>query len=199
MEHIYTDNIKDEELIIYYQQKNDKRYIAILYKRYAPLVFGLAYKYYLDSQRAEDATTDIFCLVMEKLMHNQISYFKSWLYIVAKNHILSDIRKSKSLIVSSYDEIEEKSPGYFMENMEDDSLNIDLINLPDSHELIKEAIAHLKENQQVCIDLFYIQGKSYYQISDITGYDVKQVKSHIQNGKRNLRIFLESKGYQNGQ
>ena len=63
------------------------------------------------------------------------------------------------------------------------------------NDLLKLGLESLKEAQQVCVELFYIQEKSYVQIAEVTGFDLKQVKSHIQNGKRKLKIFLESKGY----
>jgi RNA polymerase sigma-70 factor (ECF subfamily) len=51
----------------------------------------------------------------------------------------------------------------------------------------------LSEEQKRCVTLFYLEKKSYQEVADITGYSVMQVKSYIQNGKRNLRILLDKK------
>ena len=59
--------------------------------------------------------------------------------------------------------------------------------------LLGRAIDQLKAEQKTCIELMYLKQKSYREVSEITGYDMKQVKSYIQNGKRNLKIILEKK------
>ncbi|MCY7420497.1 MAG: hypothetical protein LH478_02005, partial [Chitinophagaceae bacterium] len=58
---------------------------------------------------------------------------------------------------------------------------------------IEEGLLHLNEEQKQCVTLFYLQKKTYHQISSTTGFSILQVKSSIQNGKRNLKIFVEKK------
>ena len=62
--------------------------------------------------------------------------------------------------------------------------------------LLEKAIEELSEEQKKCIELFYLKQKSYQEIIDITGYSVNEVKSFIQNGKRNLKIKLEKNSAQ---
>ena len=57
-------------------------------------------------------------------------------------------------------------------------------------EILPDAIQNLSEEQRACIELFYLKEKCYEEVSEITGYTMKQVKSYIQNGKRNLKIYL---------
>jgi RNA polymerase sigma-70 factor (ECF subfamily) len=40
------------------------------------------------------------------------------------------------------------------------------------------------------VERFYLHQQSYQQIAEGTGYSLSQVKSHIQNGKRNLKLLL---------
>lgn len=188
-------HLSDQELIEAYQKDRDGIYVGVLYKRYVTLVYGLCFKYLNNHHDAEDATTNIFCIIMDKLKENFVVHFKSWLYIVSKNYILSHIRKHRNHSFSFKEDFTDD----FMENEADVHLNIEIQPFHSSDDLVKLGLESLKEAQQVCVELFYIQSKSYVQIADMTGFDIKQVKSHIQNGKRNLKIFLESKGYQNGQ
>ena len=58
---------------------------------------------------------------------------------------------------------------------------------------MESALKELNAEQQQCVTLFYLQKKSYQEISDATGYSMLQVKSYIQNGKRNLKILIEQK------
>ncbi|HKZ68006.1 MAG TPA: sigma factor-like helix-turn-helix DNA-binding protein, partial [Chitinophagaceae bacterium] len=55
------------------------------------------------------------------------------------------------------------------------------------------ALKELNPEQQQCVTLFYLQKKSYQEISDATGFTMLQVKSYIQNGKRNLKLLIEKK------
>lgn len=61
---------------------------------------------------------------------------------------------------------------------------------------LEEAMQHLKKEQKTCIRMFYLQRKSYQSIAEETGFNLLQVKSYIQNGKRNLRLLLEKKFHQ---
>ena len=58
---------------------------------------------------------------------------------------------------------------------------------------LEEGITKLNSEQKICVELFYLQNKSYVEVAEITGYELNQVKSYIQNGKRNLKIYLEKK------
>ena len=57
--------------------------------------------------------------------------------------------------------------------------------------LIEKGLAALSAEQKECVELFYLQQKCYKEIVEITGYELKKVKSYIQNGKRNLKIFVQ--------
>ncbi|MEO1383805.1 MAG: sigma-70 family RNA polymerase sigma factor [Bacteroidota bacterium] len=56
---------------------------------------------------------------------------------------------------------------------------------------MEQALTKLKLEQRVCVELFFLQKKSYQEVASETGYTLKQVKSYIQNGKRNLKIRME--------
>jgi RNA polymerase sigma-70 factor (ECF subfamily) len=60
-----------------------------------------------------------------------------------------------------------------------------------------ESIKQISTEQQQCITLFYLEKKSYMEVAEITGYTMLQVKSHLQNGKRNLKIMMQESGIKN--
>ena len=182
----------DDRLLEEYRSTADKRLVGELYKRYAHLLLGLSIKYLKDEEAAKDAVVDIFELIMEKLLHNEVIFFRSWLYMVAKNHLLRRLQKNKNsreVLLPS----EEFFAGKFMENGEEMSPNRELELVDVREQQLHEAINALKEEQQVCIRRFYLEKESYTDIASATGYDIKQVKSAIQNGKRNLKLLLEEK------
>jgi RNA polymerase sigma-70 factor (ECF subfamily) len=75
----------------------------------------------------------------------------------------------------------------------------DLIANEKTYDLLEEAIQELSEEQRQCVILFYLKKNSYQQISEKTGFNLMQVKSYIQNGKRNLKILLDKKMNQRGE
>ena len=187
----YSDN----ELVERYRNELDSAYVGVLYKRYSLLLYGLCYKYLKNEDDAKDAVIEIFEYLLEKLKTAEVSYFESWLYIVAKNHLIKKINKINSLKTIELDENDKNSAGKFMENEAESDLNIK----EEKSEYLQQAISNLNEEQRTCIELFYYQQKPYQEVASITGYDLNKVKSAIQNGKRNLKLFMEEKQTKNGQ
>jgi len=139
-------------------------------------------KYLKDPEEAKDAVQQVFLKAITELHKYKVDYFKSWLYMVAKNHCLMKLRdKGKhpveinERIMATPDEAENKTS--YLEK------DIELTNLA-------TALQQLNTEQQECLTLFYLAKKSYGEIVVQTGYTLLQVKSHIQNGKRNLKIML---------
>lgn len=181
--------ISDEELINTFKKTEDNRYIGELFERYTHLIFGVCMKYLKDEENSKDAVMDIFEELGGKLKAHDISNFKSWIYSVSKNHCLMILRKETRKIhehQNMYEIIRQE----IMESG-------DIFHPSDNNELedkikkLKTGIIKLKEEQRTCIELLYLQNKSYQEVAELTGYNLKKVKSYIQNGKRNLKIFLE--------
>ena len=178
--------ISDIELIAQYKQTGNNRYVGELFKRYSHLIFGVCMKYLKDSDNSKDAVMQIFEKLLTDLQKHNITNFKSWLYSVAKNHCLMYLRNNK-VQISYQDAIKNNNVVMEMENSlhltNENNKEIDLNNL-------EKAIEELNSNQKQCIELFYLKEKCYLEVSEITGYSMNEVKSHIQNGKRNLKIIL---------
>lgn len=178
-------SMSDLELIGQYKSDLDQRIIAELFKRYTHLVFGLCLKYLKNEEDSKDALLEIFEKLITDLPRHEITNFKSWLYSVSKNHCLMILRKVKREILKE-DVEKNNSSTILMENEDDVHQEFDGI----SPEKLRQSIEKLKEEQRICIELFYLDEKSYKEIADTTGYEVVKVKSYIQNGKRNLKMML---------
>jgi RNA polymerase sigma-70 factor (ECF subfamily) len=182
-------DLPDQELILRYRKSLDTEIIAILFQRYTHLVFGVSLKYLEDSDAAKDAVMEVFESLMNDLIKHDIYNFKSWLHSVTRNHCLMQLRKKKPSRLDM-EAIENRSDDGLMENSTVMHQEIELDNI--SEEQLQSALGTLKDEQRQCIDLVYLQGKSYHEVCEITGLPYKAVKSHVQNGKRNLKIKLEA-------
>lgn len=180
----YSDN----ELITEYKNTRNNVFVGILYKRYAHLVLGLSLKYLKDKDEAQDAVMQIFEKLLSDLLKHHIEYFKSWLYTFSKNHCLMMLR-SKQSRQNKADEMELHAD-LFMETSDNLHLNAGG-EKEEQYVALENAILNLSKEQKICVELFYLKQKSYQEITEITGYSLNEVKSYIQNGKRNLKIKLE--------
>jgi RNA polymerase sigma-70 factor (ECF subfamily) len=183
-----TESLSDLELVVRYQKNGDKQLVGMLYKRYTGFVFAVCLKYLRSRTESEDAVMQIFEKLFDDLLRHSPQHFKSWLYTVAKNHCLHIIRDKKKDL--GIEDLAKNNHPHLME--------IIPIAYHDDEDILEQRIGNLEqelhklsEEQRICIELFYLKQKSYNEVSSITGYTLGQVKSYIQNGKRNLKISLK--------
>ncbi len=185
------DNSSDEKLILIYKRTGDVETVGILFERYSHLVYGTCLKYLKHTTRAEDATMEILEGLFGNLLSHEIKNFPGWLYRVSQNHCLMALREKQFILTPDYKIINHKEAGLFMES------ELDLHQYETKESLlraIEEGLQQLSREQERCLTLFYLKNRSYQEISDTTGFDLKQIKSHIQNGKRNLKNYLIKNG-----
>jgi RNA polymerase sigma-70 factor (ECF subfamily) len=182
------ENHSDEELVRLFREKQDLEVLGILYKRYMYLVYGVCMKYLKNREDSQDAVMQIFEICVKDTPRFEIQNFKAWLYTVSRNHCLMQLRKN-SKEKNRYPEF---SAAIFMESttamhpIEEESD-------ADMQERLKICLEKLKEEQRRCVELFYYEQKCYKEIATGLNLGEEKVKSYIQNGKRNLKICLESK------
>ena len=175
--------INESEILIEYRNTGNLQLLGNLYENYMPLVYGLCLKYFKDEEKSRDAVMQIFEELIPKLRIHQVNNFKSWLYTLARNHCLMAIRSSSKNDFVTIDE-------HFMES--ESVLHLNKEEIPEDRLiLMEECMKTLSEEQHISVNLFYLEQKCYKEVSDMTGFDLKKVKSFIQNGKRNLKICIE--------
>lgn len=180
-----TDDLSDQELLSRYQKSGDIKLVGILFDRYAHLVYGVCMKYLKDREESKDAVMQIFEKIIEELRNRDVHILSSWLYVVSRNFCLMEIRKKKKIIDIS--EAIEKNEKFIMESTEE----MNPIEEQLDNNKLKNCLEMLSSEQKRCIELFYYKEMCYKQISEITKYDIKKVKSYMQNGKRNLKNCMD--------
>jgi len=180
---LYKD-INDGELLQRFWQTQNNEWLGILLQRYTLLLFGVCMKYLKNENDAQDCVQQIFLKVIQEVSKYKIDYFKSWLYMVAKNQCLTLLRDKKGKIPV---ELTETNGRFVYEEQKQEEQPVI------TDDLLKQALSGLNEEQYKCVTLFYLQKNSYQRISEVTGYPILKVKSYIQNGKRNLRLIIEKK------
>jgi len=179
-------SLNDEALLSAFKKNADQQMLAQLYLRYTDLVYGVCMKYLKDAEAAKDAVMNIYQELLIKLQTHEVDNFKSWLYVVAKNHCLMQLRKDKKMMTVEFTPTVMQS---------EDFTHLD--NVPDKENELKKlesCIEHLPDEQKQSIQLFYLENKCYNEITEQTGYEWNKVRSLIQNGRRNLKICMEKNG-----
>jgi len=188
------ETYNDLDLVLKYRETNDNNYVGILYKRYTHLIFGTCIKYLKNEEDAQDASIQIFEKLLVDLNKHDIQQFKPWLHMVCKNFCLMKLRSDKSK-QKNYTEMQ-KDFATVMENEYD--LHLTIENKKEIElTFMEECLQGLNIEQRLCVELFYLQEKSYVQVAEETNFSMNNVKSYIQNGKRNLKNCIESKNASN--
>jgi len=178
-------HLSDDEIVAEFRKSNNSALVGELYHRYYLMVFGVCMNYLRDRAESEDAAAQVFEKLLVDLPKYQVGNFKAWLYGLTKNWCLqwlrTNKRKNKREANFQYE--------YGQDAQIEDEPNVVLESgLP----LLEQSLQRLKKPQQECVRLFYLQELTYKEIVARTDYSMKEVKSHIQNGRRNMKIYMEN-------
>ncbi|CAN5441288.1 sigma-70 family RNA polymerase sigma factor [soil metagenome] len=179
------NHLSDQELMHHYKTGGNNLYLGILLERYSLLLFGVCMKYLKNEEEAKDAVQHVYTKAIAELQKYKVEYIKSWLYMIARNHCLMQLRNRHQTSPSDWaanDLADDPDPLLTQQLTADNRMLL---------ELTGQGLMQLPEPQNKCITLFYLSKKSYQQIVETTGYNMMQVKSHIQNGKRNIKLWVE--------
>ena len=188
VKNISASVLPDAELVRLYKQTHDLTVLGDLYQRYMDLLYGVCLKYFKDTEIAKDAVLSIFEELVVKLQKHEVENFKAWIYQVAKNHCLMQLRKEKKFTKAVIDP-------EVMQNEEIVHLNGEL-EKEENFKQLDFCLGQLNQDQRQVLELFYLQNKCYKEIVDQTGLEWNAVRSFIQNGKRNLKICMDQQKLQ---
>jgi RNA polymerase sigma factor (sigma-70 family) len=184
------NHIGEQELLNTFYQDRNKEWLGILLQRYTLLLLGVCMKYLKNEEAARDAVQQIFLKAITEMEKYRVDYFKSWLYMIAKNYCLMQLRnKNRQPLELNEQEIIQEETDFLASIREKDQL-LDWMH---------EGLQTLNPEQQQCLILFYLEKKSYQEVAEQTGFNLLQVKSFIQNGKRNLKLMIQRRLQQNDQ
>lgn len=186
MQHDRFSHLSDQQLLDNYYSDGNNQWLGALLPRYTLLLLGVCMKYLKNEEEAKDCVQHIFLKAITELPKYKVEYFKAWIYMVARNHCLMRLRGRQGKIPV---EIKEQH----LTDIRDEDARQNHIEKDLMLQDMADALEQLNPEQKQCVKLFYLEKKSYQEITDQTGYSLLQVKSYIQNGKRNLKIMLEKK------
>ena len=182
--------LSDNDLVARFRESGDLSLVSELFGRYTSMLYGVCVKYLRDRDDAKDAVMQIFEKLPAALKAHEIANFKSWLYVIARNHCLMQIRSKKGKMTEEIGS-QVMENGFLLHQEEEPDSTSSADRLENDLSRLEKCIGELGDDQQRCVRLFFLEEKCYKDIAIATGFDLNKVKSYIQNGKRNLKICME--------
>mgnify|MGYP001160049173 CR=1 FL=1 len=164
----------DRELLKCFISNDDKMALNELFKRYTHLVASIALGILKDEQKAKLAIFNIFKSITIDLKNHDIKNFNAWIFNVTKRYCF----KVKNI-----------ENGIEYRDDLDEILEKELL-IQKHSEILKNSMQEINIHEKTCIDFFYSGGLNYSEITEKTGFSIEQVKSHIQNGKKNIKLLI---------
>lgn len=179
-----ADQKTDEQLLKLYAESGDDHYLSLLYTRYVEMIYGVCLKYYKNSTEAKDAASEVYLLLLRRTKGKEIDNWKPWLYTVVKNYCLEQLRSRSNKLPKQLAADTVYSEEVYHPTSESNEAEV---------QKLESCIEGLEADQQSCIRMFYLEKRSYQELSDVLHLSWGQVRSRIQNGRRNLKNCMENK------
>ncbi|GAB2558640.1 RNA polymerase sigma factor [Spirosoma areae] len=173
-----------------YRETGDLAILGELYEQHMELVYAVCYNYLRDEDEAKDAVMNLFEQLVVDLRRHQVQQFGPWLHSVARNYCLMQLRKNQAhpkiaLLTGTGIEPDDEPLTRIMDDADD------ALDLEEDLTLLEACLQTLPVEQKTCLTLFYLERRTYTEVAELTGYDLKQVKSYLQNGRRKLKICMQ--------
>lgn len=179
--------LDDETLVDLVKRTKENKYFHEIFVRYKQRVYLLSFKLLRNEALAEELTHDVFIKVFEKIEYYEGGNFYSWLVRVTQNAYIDKVRSFKR-------EAKALEEMRYTENERMATINGQRYSAGEMRILCQDAmkqIAELSAEQKICFLLKYIKGYNYNEIAQRTGYTLKQVRTYLQNGRRNFSLCWE--------
>jgi RNA polymerase sigma factor (sigma-70 family) len=173
----------DHEIIKEVRAGNISAYTVLL-DRYKNLVFTLANNIIHNKEDAEEIAQDVFVKAFRALpSFKGESLFSTWLYRIVINTSLNKKKLSKIKLLADESELPENTYS-----------NVDSLlkqqERKDIKKIVQDAIKLLKDDERLCIILFYINELSITEINELTGMSISNIKILLHRGRKNLYAQL---------
>ena len=173
-------SFSEHETIFKERTGND---FTFYYKKYYPKLIYFTSKMCGDSQKAEDVTTESFMTAFEKIdkYEKDKSQFSTWLFTIARNIMLQDIKNNKKTVSIDVEVDEEGTTLKDFIREDEGDYNLELSEK--KADIMKEQIAKLKEPYRKVIEMREIKKMAYKDIAEDLNKNLSTIKSQIRNGR----------------
>ncbi|HET9215770.1 MAG TPA: sigma-70 family RNA polymerase sigma factor [Terriglobia bacterium] len=179
-----TVSWRDEDLVDLVLRGNRIAFACIV-EKHRRWIYRLCARMLQSTDKADDTTQEVFARALEKMpMLNHGAKLVGWLKVIAVNQCLTVIEKEKL-----YRPLGDEEPARCTNLTPEQQ-----VLASENRRLVGEFIDRLPPRQQLVFVMKYIDGYTYRQIRQLTGFSEKQVKSYLQNARRNFERAWTNRG-----
>ena len=184
---------EDVQLMLKFKQGEISAFEALLDKYHNPII-NFVYRFIGNKQESEDLAQEVFLRVYRSSQnYKPKAKFSTWIYRIAKNLVLNELRRRRTHNVSSLDEMvsfeEEELPKQISNNKPSALVELEKKDLTVA---VRKAIDSLPANQKMAVVLKRYDELPYVEIAKILGCSVSAVKSLLNRAKVSLKEKLSS-------
>jgi len=175
-------------------KRGDREAFERLVEKYKQSVLNLVYRALPDPTEAEDLAQNVFLQVYKSAHRYRASArFSTWLYTIARNLTLNEIRRRTRHPNESFDQPHPDRPEEPRHQFSDPrGFAPDASCLHQELEVkLEAALRSLPENQRIAILLCREEELSYEQIAEVLGCSLSATKSLIHRGRETLKLRLK--------
>lgn len=179
-------NQSDAELV-FLLREGKQQALALLYKRYAGLVYGVAYKILQNQQEAEDLTQEIFLTFWKRNSFDpNRGKLSSFLGLLTRSRAIDKKRSSNTTqrFLERWQKIFSEEGSH--------SLPLEQASLEERQQKLQQALSKLPEIQRQVLEMNYFEGLSQAKIAQTLNLTLGIVKSRSRQGLTELKKHLSS-------
>ena len=169
----------------------------LLFIRHSEMIYKLGLRlFFFSEDKAEDFVQEVYVHSHNKYQTiKKENYFKSWLYKLALNYGLNQIKKNKNEILLDNNSIENRLN--IQTSMIDKNLTEKILDIKEKQDLLEDALQSLSKLHRLLLTLYYYEGMKYHEIASHLDLKLGTVKSYISRAKEFLQKELQLRGHKN--
>lgn len=176
----------DDSTLVKQFQQGDTGAFNLLVDRWQSKIHRFAYRFFSDTDEADEITQKTFIKVYQKVNHlEEPGNFSPWIYRVANNLCLDELKRARRQRSSSLEEwIEQPNQG-------GNGSPSDRLENKELGQIIQKALLTLPDEQRTVIILKEYEGLKFREIADILEEPESTIKSRMYYGLKSLRNVLQ--------
>ena len=182
---------EDVKLMLKFKAGDRSAFEALLDKYHAPII-NFIYRFLGDKTESEDFAQEVFLRIYRSASnYTPQAKFSTWIYRIAKNLALNELRRKKTQKTSSIEETVSTEEGERQRQFPDDKPSaLQELERQDLIDAVRKAIDPLPPNQKTAVILSRYEGLSYEEIAEVIGCSVSAVKSLLSRAREALKERL---------
>jgi RNA polymerase sigma factor (sigma-70 family) len=181
-----------DDMLVSQSLKNDERAFELLFQRYSSTIFKFIFRYFGDYDLTWDVMQQVFFQLYQSLPKLDTKRpLKNWLFQVARNRCLDELRRKHPIHLSELESEEDEEEKPVLALISDPRpLPEEIVEQHEQQEQVMHAIEGLPPNFRSVVYLRYTAQLSFSEIGKRLGIPETTAKTHFHRARHLLQASL---------